>query len=639
MHKTAYLSGNEFESLNSDAAELIKTPTSSIKTAKLTTKKMKHITSTTILFAASCIAHAQSPYIHRIYDYMPAPGQFVNDMPVYAPGDTQADMNRKAEELIAGVHHDEGMITLGGYGGYVVFGFDHEVRNVAGKYDFRILANAFYADANPNGEASREGGSCEPGIVMVARDENGNGLPDDPWYELAGSDYRSPTTIRNYTITYHRPDENKVRVPHPSDHSLNDIEYIRWTTNGHGDGYLYRNIHHRQPYYPQWITDETLSFTGTKLADNYVDESGRGVYYVLYASHWGYADNQPNDDPRSCFNIEWAVDAGGHPVALSGIHFVKVYTAVNQYCGRLGETSTEIAGAEDLHLTGRDATVPVFANGVTLNRSSAELYEGATLTLTATVAPANASNKAVTWRSAAPDVASVSAGTVTAHHTGTATIQAIANDGYYIAECRITVRSAQVSPDPDPDPNPDPEPDPDPNPGTDPGPGTIRVTGVMLSQTQIEMQPDGMTLLTATVAPSDAANKGVQWSSSNPSVAEVTVNGLVMAGKQKGTATVTVATDDGGYRATCVVQVTTATANDDLPGRRSQVYYAGGVLHLVRLEGYDCTLVAAGGQRLATFRPASPDEQRPCHLAPGFYLLTAQKQGERKVFKIVTRNR
>jgi hypothetical protein len=313
------------------------------------------------LFICMAIA-AQSPYISRVYDYMPAPGQFINELPEYTPGDTREDMTRKAEEAIA--RNTQGMISLGGYGGYVVFGFDHEVENKPGKYDIKILANAFYADANPNGDASKEGGSCEPGIVMVSRDANGNGRPDDPWYELTGSEYYKPQTVKRYQITYYKPDESKDRVPHPTYPYLNDLEYISWTTNGHGSGYLSRNVFHDQSYYPQWIDGETISFSGTKLADNYMDESGTGTYYVQYAYHWGYVDNQPNLDDRSNFNIDWAVDASGNPVSLSGIHFVKVYTGVNQYCGWLGETSTEILGAEDLHLTGGDAAVPVFVSEI-----------------------------------------------------------------------------------------------------------------------------------------------------------------------------------------------------------------------------------------------------------------------------------
>jgi hypothetical protein len=307
------------------------------------------------LLAAGVGARGQSPYIHKVYDYAPAPGQFVNVLPEYGQGDTRVDMARKAEEAIA--NNNRGMISLGGYGGYVVFGFDHMVENVAGKYDFKVLGNAFTANANPNPNAPRDGGSCEPGIVMVSHDDNGNGLPDDAWYELAGSQYRLEGTVRNYKIVYHRPDENKARDPDPGYPYINDRSYIRWTTNGYGSGYLFRNTFHNQPYYPQWLVSDSIVFEGTRLADNYVDESGNGSYYVQYAYPWGYVDNFPNLDPRSGLNIEWAVDSNGEPVKLPGIRFVKVYTGVNQYCGWLGETSTEILGAEDLHLAGGDADV------------------------------------------------------------------------------------------------------------------------------------------------------------------------------------------------------------------------------------------------------------------------------------------
>jgi uncharacterized protein YjdB len=661
--------------------------------------------------------HAQSPYIHKVYDYVPAPGQFVNEMPAYRTGDTQTDMNRKVEELIAGTHHNEGAVTLGGYGGYVVFGFDHEVRNVAGKYDFRILGNAFYASDNPNGEASREGGSCEPGIVMVSRDVNGNGQPDDPWYELAGSEYRRPQTVSNYQITYYKPDENKARTPDPNYPYINDLTYIRWTTDGHGEGYVYRNVYYSQPYYPQWITDETLSFRGTKLADNYVDESGKGTYYVLYAYHWGYADNQPNNDNRSGFNIEWAVDDGGTPVQLAGIHFVKVYTGVNQYCGWLGETSTEISGAEDLHLTGKDAAVPVFVADIALSHASIELHPGETATLTATVTPANATNKAITWKSDATAVATVNAtGTVAAVATGTAVVRAISNDGYHIASCQVTVRTNSTDPDPDPDPDPQPvavtgittdrtqltltpgdtwtltaivTPQNATNrsvtwrssrpavagvtaagvviataagttdviattadggftatcrvtvktdSGPDGGGGSIAVTGVTLSATQADMQPGETLRLTATVAPQNATNRGVTWQSSRPAVAEVTVNGAVVA-FAAGTADVTATTADGGFKATCRVTVSNQSGNMPATAfHEAYAFHSGNTLRLHGLEGWRCYVVTASGHTVAAFTCATPDETVYCRLARGLYFLAAQKNGERMTFKIVAGN-
>lgn len=318
---------------------------------------------------ASAVAADPSPYISRVYDFCPAPGQNVNSVPTYEEGDTRETMRAKVEECLA--NNNQTVVTLGGYGGYVIFGFDHLVENKSGMMDFRILGNAFYSTSNPDADGSREGGSCEPGVVMVSYDANGNGLPDDPWYELAGSEYNSTQTTHNYRITYYRPDENKEKTK--LDNFVNDDTYIRWTDNLGREGYVYRNIFHTQSYYPQWIEDDELEFEGTLLADNYIDESGTGEYYVQYAYSWGYADNHPNTDSRSAFNIAWAVDENGNSVDLPGVHFVKVYTAVNQNCGWLGESSTEIQGACDLHLLG-ESIADTYAGiaSVTVDDPSAE---------------------------------------------------------------------------------------------------------------------------------------------------------------------------------------------------------------------------------------------------------------------------
>lgn len=271
---------------------------------------------------------AYSRYIDRVLDYAPAPGQFVNKLPEYAPGDDAEAMRVKAEECIRG--RNDVMISLGGFGGSVVFAFDHTVVNVPGEYDFKIYGNAFYASG------TQTGGSAEPGIVMVSCDINGNGKADDPWYELAGSEYYSEATAHDMTITYTRPADDGD---------------VAWTLGNGDTGCVPKNAYHSQPYFPQWLDKDVMSFTGTLLAPNAIDHSGNGTNYVLYAYAWGYVDNHPNDaGDLSKFKIDWAVDSQGKPVHLDGVDFIKVYTGVNQVCGWLGETSTEICRAEDLHV-------------------------------------------------------------------------------------------------------------------------------------------------------------------------------------------------------------------------------------------------------------------------------------------------
>lgn len=302
-----------------------------------------------------------TPYITKIFDYMPAVGQFTNTLPVYEEGNTQNDMNQKVLDAIG--HNNRGMISLGGFGGYVVLGFDHTIENKAGLRDFRVLGNAFDAAANPNPDAP-QGGSCEPGVIMVAYDKNKNGMPDeDEWYEIAGSAHEDPAQeawyqmavdngndvnlYHNYEITYYRPEQE----PETSD---GWDTYIRWTDNQGNSGYKVKNQFHAQPYFPQWYTGNELTFTGTCLPQNGIDESGQGNYFVLYKFRYGYADNEANAGDEAAIDIDWTVNSKGQHVSLPGVDFIKIYTGVNQENGWLGECSTEVSGVEDLHLLGEE---------------------------------------------------------------------------------------------------------------------------------------------------------------------------------------------------------------------------------------------------------------------------------------------
>lgn len=331
---------------------------------------------------------ANHPWLTRVYEYRPAPGQFINTLPLARVGEPVDSVLARCRASICGridtttqifqgqvitridTVWAESLISLGGYGGYVIVGFDHPVVNMH-TWDFDIQGNAFYSDMMVSG------GSCEPGIVMVGVDADGDGVPSDgdKWYELAGSEYSHPKTQHDYTITYYRPDENKPKTPSATDHSLIDTTYIRWTSNDVNpdstSGYMSRNSFHMQPYWPLWLQgEETLTFSGTKMRCNAVDIGGNdgNPYFVQFCFPWGYVDNLPNHPSRQPgvdgynpgFKIDWAVDEQGRHVNLTHIDFIKVYNAVNQYCGWIGETSTEVAAGIDYH---PDAVMPPVITG------------------------------------------------------------------------------------------------------------------------------------------------------------------------------------------------------------------------------------------------------------------------------------
>ena len=96
-------------------------------------------------------------------------------------------------------------------------------------------------------------------------------------------------------------------------------------------------------------------------------------------------------------------------------------------------------------LGGGDTTGGVPVTGVTLNKSSISLTVGNKETLTATVAPNNAANKALTWSTSNAAAATVANGVVTAVAAGEATITVTTTDGGKTAACSVTV-TASVAP-------------------------------------------------------------------------------------------------------------------------------------------------------------------------------------------------
>lgn len=258
----------------------------------------------------------------KVFEYTPAPGQFINenmdgvDTPERACAWAQERLDKNLD------------VSLGAFGGFIVVGFDHSIVSHDTGYDFTIGGNAFF------NASTGTGGSNEPGIVYVMQDTNGNGLPDDTWYELMGSDTRSETTIHNYQVTYYRP--------------TGDGEAVRWTDNQDGEGTVdYIAVSHKQPsYYPAWVIADTYTLSGTRL-ESRTDHDTVNRVWNNWAFDWGYADNMGSDrlegeGQRNGFAIRNAVNADFQPVGLDYIDFVKVQTGVNSKAKPLGEVSTEV---------------------------------------------------------------------------------------------------------------------------------------------------------------------------------------------------------------------------------------------------------------------------------------------------------
>lgn len=172
----------------------------------------------------------------------------------------------------------------------------------------------------------------------------------------------------------------------------------------------------------------------------------------------------------------------------------------------------------------------VAVTGVTATLSPADTINvGETTNIVASVQPANATDKQLTYSSSDASVATVNAvGAITGLKAGTAVIRATAKNGKY-AEVAVTVTA-------------------------------VKVTGVSLDKTETQLTVTGTTNLKVTVAPENASNKKLVWSSSDEKIARVNQDGTVSA-VAVGTATITVKTEDGAFTATCKVTVKSENVN------------------------------------------------------------------------------
>ncbi len=307
--------------------------------------------------------------------------------------------------------------------------------------------------------------------------------------------------------------------------------------------------HSAGPAGPVAVTGVTLDKTSLSI------EAGQTAQLTATVLP-GNADNQAVTWSSSDNNVV-SVDATGKITAnTKGSATITVTTADG------GKTAT-------CTVTVTEPAAPVAVTGVTLNKNNTTIYTGRTETLTATIQPADATNKAVTWTSDNTGVATVNNGVVTGVSVGTATITVKTTDGGFTATCIVTVEEAPI----------------------------VHPTGVSISKTSINLQIGGSETLTATVTPADANNKNVTWSTSDATVAAVDKNGKV-TGIKAGNATITATTEDGNKTATCSV---TVTAGPPVPSTGLTTHYPEVYEAKDLAGGYNGKLTVFGGREYEVY--------------------------------------
>lgn len=232
---------------------------------------------------------------------------------------------------------------------------------------------------------------------------------------------------------------------------------------------------------------------------------------ITYGFYWGTSESNLNNNIKGGTYSESAYSA-----ILTGLSHKTQYW----YRAYLKLDSKYYYGTVKTFTT---AIVPVVS--ISLDKTQYSFHNiGDTLTLQATVLPADATDKTLEWCSNNPGVATVNGnGIVTAKGNGSATITVKTHGQEITAACTITVAQ--------------------------------RVTSVRFNKSALCLNEGVSQNLTTTISPSNAADKSLTWTSSNTSVATVDDNGKVTA-VSKGTATVRSTANDGsGKYASCSVTV------------------------------------------------------------------------------------
>lgn len=210
-------------------------------------------------------------------------------------------------------------------------------------------------------------------------------------------------------------------------------------------------------------------------------------------------------------------------------------------------TPTEAVKPEEKP-TPEPTPVEVKANKITLNNENVTFTAlNQTFSLSATVTPENAEEKAVGWNSINTSAVTVDEnGKITAVGRGSSVVFCfLKSNGEVFAKCSVTVQIPDTQPEPT-------KPEPKPT-----EPEVVKVSGITLNpDISLKIEEGNSSKITATVVPSNATNSSVKWVSSSPDVATVDDSGNVTALKVGSTDITCTAVDGSGVSASCPVTVT-----------------------------------------------------------------------------------
>ncbi len=233
---------------------------------------------------------------------------------------------------------------------------------------------------------------------------------------------------------------------------------------------------------------------------------------ISYGFSWGASENSQNNGLSGGEIKDNAYSASLTGLSLKTQYWYKAYVKLDSqtFYGEVKTFTTDVVPVESVSLDKTEYTFNTIGN---------------TLILKATVLPADATDKSVSWTSDKEAVATVDAnGRVTAKGNGKATITVTTKDQGKTATCEVEVKQY--------------------------------VTSITLDKTSLSLViGDVATLSVASVLPDNANDKTYTWSSSDNAIASVDNSGKVTA-RAKGNATIKVAANDGsGVFASCSVIV------------------------------------------------------------------------------------